>query len=116
MIENTVLLSSKTHHPTYLPTYLPAYIDSQTVFDGRLYELRVTCGPDYPVKAPIVRFVSKINLSSVNQQNGTVENSLPALANWSRKSSIENILVSIKSTMTNSSNRRLGQPPEGSMF
>lgn len=86
------------------------------MFDGRLYELRVTCGPDYPVKAPIVRFVSKINLSSVNQQNGTVENSLPALANWSRKSSIENILVSIKGTMTNSSNRRLGQPPEGSMF
>ena len=56
----------------------------QTHFDGRLFELRITCGPDYPNKAPKVRFTSRINLSSVNQSTGAIENDLPALAQWNR--------------------------------
>ena len=42
-----------------------------TMFDGRLYELRITCGPDYPTVPPKVRFTSRVNMSSVNQQTGT---------------------------------------------
>ena len=56
----------------------------QTHFDGRLFELRITCGPEYPNKAPKVRFTSRINLSSVNQSTGAIENDLPALAQWNR--------------------------------
>lgn len=56
----------------------------QTHFDGRLFELRITCGPEYPVKPPKVRFTSRINLSSVNQTTGAIENDLPALAQWNR--------------------------------
>lgn len=78
--------------------------------------MRISCGPDYPTIPPIVRFVSKINLSSVNQQNGSVDKTLPALASWNRNSSIEVILVSIKNAMNNPQNRRLPQPPEGTMF
>jgi hypothetical protein len=63
--------------------FVPFYI-WQTHFDGRLFELRITCGPEYPVKPPKVRFTSRINLSSVNQTTGAIENDLPALAHWNR--------------------------------
>jgi ubiquitin-protein ligase len=87
-----------------------------TVFDGRLFELRISCGPDYPTVTPKVRFTSRIQMSSVNQTSGIVESDLPALANWNRNMTIESILVSIKSAMMSPQNRRLPQPPEGSMF
>jgi ubiquitin-conjugating enzyme E2 variant len=87
-----------------------------TIFDSRLYELRVSCGPDYPLAPPKVRFTSKITLSSVNQTTGVVENDLQAIANWTRNSTIESILVNIKNSMSAPQNRRLLQPPEGSVF
>ncbi|RYH08861.1 hypothetical protein EON65_40580 [archaeon] len=86
------------------------------MYDGRLYELRITAGPDYPVVPPKVRFVSRINLSSINQTSGTVEASFPALANWNRSCTIESVLVAIKNSMAAPQNRRLQQPPEGAMF
>jgi ubiquitin-protein ligase len=87
-----------------------------TVYDGRLYELRISCGPEYPVHPPSVRFVSRINLSSVNQSTGEVEPSLPALSNWNRNCTIESVLVGIKNMMAAPQNRRLPQPAEGTTF
>mmetsp|Transcript_122132 Transcript_122132/g.239787 ORF Transcript_122132/g.239787 Transcript_122132/m.239787 type:complete len:139 (+) Transcript_122132:89-505(+) len=86
-----------------------------TVFDSRLYELRVTAGPDYPASPPVVRFVSRINLSSVSS-NGTVERTLPALASWNRNCTIESVLVGLRDAMLAPANRRLAQPSEGSMY
>lgn len=86
------------------------------MFDSRLYELHITCGPDYPVAPPKVRFVSRINLGHVNQSNGVVEKELPAFQQWNRNSTIESVLVGIKNSMLSPQNRRLPQPPEGSMF
>ena len=37
-----------------------------TPFDGRLYELRVTAGEEYPNRPPTVRFISRINLTGVD--------------------------------------------------
>ena len=65
---------------------------------------------------PVVRFVSKINMSSVNPGNGSIDRTLPALANWSRNSTIESVLVGIRNAMTSQQNRRLAQPPEGANF
>eukprot|EP01038_Epipyxis_sp_PR26KG_P013146 gene13146-17614_t len=87
-----------------------------STFDGRLYELRITCGPDYPAVPPRVRFVSKINLAHVNPSNGNVESDLPALQVWNRNCTIESILVGLKNSMSAQQNRRLPQPPEGSSF
>ena len=87
-----------------------------TAFDGRLFELRISCGPDYPVVAPKVRFVSRVNLSFVNQSNGVVESELQALSNWNRNMTMESILVNIKNAMMAPQNRRLPQPPEGAVF
>eukprot|EP01039_Chlorochromonas_danica_P005602 gene5602-6168_t len=87
-----------------------------TTFDGRLYELRVTCGPSYPVVPPKVRFVSRINLASVSQSTGEIEPSFPALSQWNRNCTIESVLVAIKNSMAQPANRRLPQPAEGSTF
>lgn len=89
---------------------------AQTVFDGRLYGLRITCGPKYPDEPPVVRFVSRINLASVNPTSGLVERELPAIAGWNRNQTIESILVGLKNSMTNPQNRKLPQPPEGTSF
>mmetsp|Transcript_10592 Transcript_10592/g.16050 ORF Transcript_10592/g.16050 Transcript_10592/m.16050 type:complete len:139 (+) Transcript_10592:67-483(+) len=85
-------------------------------FDGQLYELRVTCGDDYPQRPPVVRFVTRINLTCVDQRTGMVTSELPAIANWNRSMSIESVLVAIKNLMTSPQNRRLPQPAEGSRF
>jgi hypothetical protein len=37
-----------------------------TAYQDRFYEMRVTCGENYPVVPPTVRFVSRLNLPCVN--------------------------------------------------
>lgn len=88
----------------------------QTNFDNRLYELRITCGPNYPVAPPKVRFLSRVNLGCVNQSTGEVNTSLPAIASWTRANTIESVLVGIKNAMAQPQNKRLQQPPEGAYF
>ena len=67
----------------------------KTVFDGRIYSLKITCGPEYPEKAPQLRFINKINIPCVNQGNGKVEK-LDLLNKWKNTTTIENILQAIK--------------------
>ena len=86
------------------------------MFDGRLYELRLSCGANYPNEPPTVKFVSRINLTAVNQSNGIVQRDLPAIAQWTRHSNLETILISLKQSMSAPNNRRLPQPPDGAMF
>ncbi len=87
-----------------------------TSFDGRLYEMRITAGPNYPNEAPVVRFISRINLPHVNQSTGLVERTLPGITNWSRTMNIESVLVSLKNVMLLPANRKLNQPAEGTTF
>jgi len=87
-----------------------------SIFDNRLYELRISCGPDYPSKPPSVRFASRINLPHVNQSTGVVEASLPVFQTWSRSGTIESVLVALRTLMSTPQNRRLSQPPDGAMF
>ena len=84
-------------------------------FEGRLFELRVTCGPQYPDAPPLVRFVHKINLQCVDQRTGIV-NVQQVVPQWQRSMTIESVLVAIQRTMVNPHNRRLPQPAEGEMF
>ena len=85
-----------------------------TRYENRFYELLLKAGPDYPNTPPEVKFVSKINLPTVNQSTGNVEKSLPSLANWNKNNSLEHVLVGLKQLMIQ--NRSLQQPPEGSTF
>ncbi|KAF5332283.1 hypothetical protein D9611_008088 [Ephemerocybe angulata] len=88
-----------------------------TVHENRIYSLKITCGNSYPDTPPEVQFLSRVNLPFVNSANGKVDPSkLPVLAQWSRAYSIESVLVEIRKEMASFNNRKLPQPPEGSMF
>lgn len=63
-----------------------------------------------------MRFISRVNLPSVNQSTGVVESNLPALAQWNRNCTIESVLVALKNAMAQPANRRLPQPAEGTTF
>ncbi|KAL4392350.1 hypothetical protein AHAS_Ahas03G0336300 [Arachis hypogaea] len=85
-----------------------------TVHEGRIYQLKLFCGKDYPDNPPSVRFQTRINMTCVNQETGVVEPQLfPMLANWQRECTMEDILLQLKKEMSSPQNRKLAQPPEG---
>ncbi|KAK4753842.1 hypothetical protein SAY87_001946 [Trapa incisa] len=85
-----------------------------TVHEGRIYQLKLFCGKDYPDNPPTVRFQTRINMTCVNQETGVVEPSLfPVLGKWQREFTMEHILLQLKKEMLSPQNRKLAQPPEG---
>jgi len=103
---------------TFLSSWIGTIIGpNNTAHENRIYNLKITCDKDYPQKPPFVRFTSKINMTSVNQHNGAVDASkFSLLSNWSNKYSLETVLVELRKEMASSSNKKLAQPPEGTMF
>ncbi|KAF8309255.1 UBC-like protein [Clavulina sp. PMI_390] len=88
-----------------------------TVHENRIYSLRITCGERYPDVPPEIAFVSKVNLPFVNQLNGSIDKTkLAVLGNWSQSTTLEKILTDIRKEMASPNNRKLPQPPEGSVF
>ncbi|KAG5532098.1 hypothetical protein RHGRI_026645 [Rhododendron griersonianum] len=85
-----------------------------TVHEGRIYQLKLFCGNEYPDEPPAVRFQTRINMTCVNQETGLVEPRLfPMLADWRREYTMEDILMQLKKEMFSPQNRKLAQPPEG---
>jgi len=88
-----------------------------TVHQNRIYSLKITCGPAYPDEAPLVQFLTKINLPCVSATDGKViKDALPVLRSWNRATTMENILVELRRDMGSQTNRKLPQPAEGTMF
>eukprot|EP00033_Pygsuia_biforma_P000690 GCRY01000811.1.p1 GENE.GCRY01000811.1~~GCRY01000811.1.p1 ORF type:complete len:139 (+),score=3.26 GCRY01000811.1:101-517(+) len=88
-----------------------------SIHDGRIYSLKFYCDQDYPEMPPQVRFVTKINLPSVNPQTGVVSaQKCPTLKAWKRDYRIETVLQDLRKEMASAQNRKLPQPPEGSTF
>lgn len=48
------------------------YVNNQTAYEGKIFQLKLFCGKDYPQIPPIVRFQTQINMSCVNSDNGVV--------------------------------------------
>ncbi|KAJ3355289.1 E2 ubiquitin-conjugating protein mms2 [Allomyces javanicus] len=87
-----------------------------SVHENRIYSLTLHCDQNYPDSAPIVKFISKVNLPCVHASTGRVEPSkLDCLARWSRSYTMETVLSEIRREMA-TSGRKLPQPPEGSTF
>ncbi|OMJ80436.1 hypothetical protein SteCoe_19283 [Stentor coeruleus] len=85
--------------------------------EGRLYSVSIHCGPNYPQEAPRVRFVCRINMNCVNQNNGNVDpHAFRIIGNWNPTYSMETILVELRKEMNSAANKRLPQPPEGSNY
>ena len=53
----------------------------QTQYDGRMFNLNITCGDNYPEMPPDVRFVSKIAMNCVDK-NGRVSTPPPGAAEF----------------------------------
>ncbi|CAO3570866.1 unnamed protein product [Mortierella alpina] len=88
-----------------------------TVHENRIYSLKIHCGPSYPDMPPSVSFLSRVNLPCVNQTTGEVDSSkLNCLRNWNRNYGLETVLTDLRREMASPNNRKLPQPPEGTMF
>ena len=50
----------------------------QTVHEGRIYQLKLFCGKEYPDEPPTVRFQTRVNMTCINQESGLVSNAKQA--------------------------------------
>lgn len=87
-----------------------------TIFDSRIYSLRIACDDNYPMTSPSVHFITKINLPCVGPAGAVDKRSCGILARWSPQYSIEMLLTELKKEMMLPQNRKLPQPPEGATF
>eukprot|EP00048_Salpingoeca_helianthica_P022184 m.16868 g.16868 ORF g.16868 m.16868 type:complete len:143 (-) comp6993_c1_seq1:41-469(-) len=89
----------------------------RTPYDNRIYSLSVVCGDRYPDHPPVVRFLSRINISCVNLGDGTIiPAKVPSLSAWQRSFTIKAVLMDIRNSMTSKENLKLPQPPEFSTY
>ncbi|KAF4668497.1 Ubiquitin-conjugating enzyme E2 variant 2 [Perkinsus olseni] len=87
-----------------------------TAFENRIYSLTLECGPEYPDKAPTVKFNTKININCADPKNGHVNSRWGPLGSWKREYTIETVLESLRREMTSAANRKLPQPEEGASY
>ncbi|KAL7672221.1 hypothetical protein ACOME3_007115 [Neoechinorhynchus agilis] len=87
-----------------------------TTFQGRMYSLKIECGPDYPNKPPMIRFVNKVNLPYVGSTGKVNPSALYSLKGWTPDKCIKDILKDIRDSMKASNIRSLEQPADGDMY
>jgi ubiquitin-conjugating enzyme E2 variant len=111
-------LDEESHKDDMLMRYWTATIfgPSNTVHDQRIYGLKLYCDLQYPDKAPLVKFVSRINMDCVGPDGTVNPNMSPVLGRWNRTYTIETVLTELRRAMASPANKRLPQPPEGTCY
>mmetsp|Transcript_2863 Transcript_2863/g.6680 ORF Transcript_2863/g.6680 Transcript_2863/m.6680 type:complete len:140 (+) Transcript_2863:61-480(+) len=81
-----------------------------TSLGDRIFSLKVYCDESYPDNPPEITFVTKINMSCVDQTTGAVSR----IPGWNRDCSIATCLCYLREQMKRAS--RHHQPPEGEEY
>ena len=87
-----------------------------TAFDCRIYTLEIECGPRYPEEAPRVRFLTSVVMSGVDGGGFIDYGTFTPVRKWTNRSTLESLLTDIRREMAAPHNRKLAQPPEGTMY
>uniref|UniRef100_A0A8C6WX30 Ubiquitin-conjugating enzyme E2 variant 1 n=1 Tax=Neogobius melanostomus TaxID=47308 RepID=A0A8C6WX30_9GOBI len=89
----------------------------KTVYENRIYSLKIECGSRYPDQAPKVRFMTQIHMNGVHRSTGVVDlKAVPGLARWKSSYNIRTLLTELRHHMMTKENSKLSQPPEGQMY
>ncbi len=78
-----------------------------------MYSLRIEIPDNYPNEPPIVKFLTRINLTGVDKNGEVDRKHFTSLTRWQRNYSIKHVLQDIRKTMTQKENIKLSQPTEG---
>ncbi|KAH8170918.1 ubiquitin-conjugating enzyme domain-containing protein [Sarocladium implicatum] len=102
-----------------------------SVFENRIYSVKIYCGPNYPKEPPSVQFVTKVNIDIVDEEGRLDLSHLPMLIHpWSPKNELKNIMEGIRKHMEYFSRRwwslaksgdekakqAIRQPEEGAVY
>jgi ubiquitin-conjugating enzyme E2 variant len=88
----------------------------RTCYEGRMYQLRIECGADYPERPPTVRFLTKINMKGIDANGRVSTKEVPMLSQWQHTYTLCTLLKELRRLMTSKDNCKLSQPPEGSTY
>jgi ubiquitin-conjugating enzyme E2 variant len=93
------------------------------VHENRIYSLQINCSSSYPDACPRVKFLSRISMGCVKSggEVAPISNQVDAskvgvMRDWKRHYTMEMLLSELRKEMMSSFNRKLVQPPEGSLF
>lgn len=85
--------------------------------ENRIYSLKIHIGNNYPLEPPTIKFISKINLPCVDNNNGNViPSKFKTLQNWNYNYSIEILLLDLRKLMADPANKKLPQPNENEVY
>jgi len=87
-----------------------------TVHENRIYSLKIHCSASYPDSPPVISFLSRVNLPFVKPNGDVDPTKVTVLNTWTRKSTLETVLVEIRKEMASFANRKLAQPAEGTFY
>lgn len=87
-----------------------------SVHENRIYTLSIHVGNEYPEVAPVVKFISRVNLPCVREDGSIDLSKFDTLNHWKRSYTIEHILVDLRKEMAKPENKKLKQPEEGSTY
>lgn len=111
-----VSLGLETYDDNTMTNWVATIFGPQgTMFDGRIYTLKLRCGKNYPDEPPSVRFQTQARMNCVSE-TGEVTRKLRVISEWQRSYTMETILLEIRKAMMSNENRKVKQPPETSVF